>query len=531
MLYDAQNNPIPPVEEPSATPEGRRLIQWENTDRSIPESTRSLTPSRLDELFRQANAGDPRAQARMALEIEEKDWDVSAHLQTRSLAVQGIPFSFQPPPGSEESAEARKVCDVLSKAIPTDLLAKAIEQMMTALLPGYDCQEILWGPGGASVIGFQPVEKALITFQSSQAPLLVSTNYPEGRPLLPRKFIWHVHRTRSGDPARGGLIRPLGWMFLFSSLGIKDLLRFVEKFGMPFVSARIDDNAWEKDRNKIAYLIRNFGSDGGAVFSKAVELEMLEGRTDSGDLYFRLLDYFGAAKTKVILGQTATSGDSGGLSKGMPQENVRKDLLQADCNAIAATVRSDLLRPICLFTFGPNAPVPVLQFQLDEPADLVSRSQVILNLRNAGHTAKRDWVEKTFCVELEETTSPQPVLALRAERTANRQAIAMAAQAADEKIVASTLEALTTSGDLDGLVTPITEALEEALAGLPESDPTPEQEEAFKARFAALLETIPSLSERLDTAALEQRLFEAMVGGDANGRLAEIEALSASKKR
>jgi phage gp29-like protein len=276
-------------------------------------------------------------------------------------------------------------------------------------------------------MGFAPGPAGAITFQNDQHPRLATSTQPLGLPLAPAKFVFHKHRARSGDAARGGLIRPLGWMYLFQSVGMKDLMRFAEKFGMPFVSARVDDSAWEKDRAKIAYLVRNFGSDGGGVFSKAVELELLEsGGQGGGDVYFKLLQYFGDAKTKVILGQTASSGDAGGFSKGQAQSAVRQDILEADCQALAATIRSDVLRPWVAFNFGADAPVPVVEFDCAPPEDLKGKAEMVGTLATAGYQADPEWVEKQFGVPLMKGADgkrivnlparpPDPALALKGE--------------------------------------------------------------------------------------------------------------------
>jgi hypothetical protein len=141
------------------------------------------------------------------------------------------------------------------------------------------------------------------------------------------------------------------------------MLGFVERHGMPFIVGRLDQAAWEKDRTLIQRLIRNFGPNGGGVFSKNVELELLESK-NIGEVYWKLLEYMGAAITKVVLGQTATAGDGGGWSNDSAQSQVRQDILEADCRAIEATMN----RLLALWTRYNGG--PALRFRMDyEPPE------------------------------------------------------------------------------------------------------------------------------------------------------------------
>lgn len=529
MLYDYAGREIAGASDAGkGIVGGQRLITWEPGDRYESDASRALSPSKLDSIFSQANTGDPRSQARLAREIEEKDWDTAQALQTRRAAVLGLPVSIGPSKSLEDDSNARKIADEIFQDLDSELLHNALEHLLSGILPGYSGLEIVWGPGGATIEALEPVDDTFFSFTSSKDVLIVSTNHPEGVPLVPNKFVFHRHAARSGDATRGGLIRPLGWMYLFANLGVKDLLRFVEKFGMPFVSARVDDNAWEQDRNKIAYLIRNFGSDGGAVFSKAVEVEFLEGRTDSGELYFRLLEYFGAAKCKVILGQTATSGDAAGFSKGQAQENVRADILEADCRALAATVRRDILTPLTAFRYGPGAPVPELVFDLNEPEDREKNARIVNNLSNAGYDLDlEDITAKCGFRVVGRKPAASGVIAMRDAPNAGaaRRAIVVAAQQADEDVAKTAVRKITGDAALaEAWLGPVQSAIEEALAGLPTENPSPEDQAKFGTRIRALLDSIPALYRQMDTRALEEELTRAMFAGDTNGRLAAAAA-------
>jgi phage gp29-like protein len=409
MIYDPFGRPIDPDKTPVKMQTlDRRMTGFEDIDRYDTDASQGLDPETLTAIFADANRGDPERQARLAFEIEEKDWDTSQALSVRTAAVLACELRMTP---GDDTPRARQIAEdalaMLQEIQPEQQNTEevgtrgVVAHCMSALLPGYACAEILWGPGGKTVQAFLPVRTSAITFRTSERPLIATTLVPTGIAMTPAKFIFHRHQARSGDATRGGLIRPLGWMWLFTSLGVKSLVRFVEKFGLPFVAAKIDEASWKTERGKIAALIRNFGADGGAVFSKSVELQLLEASGSAGnELFFRMLEYLRDAKTRVIQGQTASSSDSGGLSGGDAQSQVRHDLLEADCRAVETTLRDSVLRWWTQFAYGADAPVPVPVLDCEAGEDLEKLGNVVASLFSAGHNADPAWIEEKFGVRL-----------------------------------------------------------------------------------------------------------------------------------
>ena len=585
MLYDWANRPIEnPTVDQLRSLASERLVHWEPVDRSYADVSRGLSPQQLDNILLAANNGDTHAQQHLSLEIEEKDFQTAHALSTRRAAVQGLKYHCEPPQGLEEDSAAKEIAEAAEEMLSAvssveslkpgevsfadeETFAGAIGEMLGALLPGYSAMEIIWAPGGAGIKGFASLPIQNIIFRMSREPLIWSRSNPTGVPLAPFKFVFHRHKARSGDMARGGLIRPLGWMFCFAQLGIKDMVRFVERYGMPFLTARLDDNTWKTERGVIAQIVRNFGSDGGAVLTKAVETELLES-SSTGDVYFKLLDFFGQWKTKTVLGQLASSSDSTGLSGGDAQSQVRRDLLLSDCAQLAATIRRDILRPWVLFNYGDAAPVPEFCFEADEKKDLQALSTVVLNLKNAGKTVTDDWTEKTFGVELEDPPDP-PATPPPAPRTAPKtsdesdpsglsdlseppkpsgrpgpsdtaalsdpapvsslRSLVSGAHDATGRIAGAALAEATTDKRLMAeWLSSVQEAIAEALAGLPEADPSEADLAQFKQRLADLLENIPGLFDQMDTALLEDCIARAMFAADANGRAQAAAAVAAS---
>jgi len=275
------------------------------------------------------------------------------------------------------------------------------------------------------------------------------------------------------------------------------------------------------------------------------------------------MEHMAAAKTRVILGQTATSGDAGGFSKGQAQENVRGDILGADCAALARTIRGAILTPWTMFNHGAEAPVPRFKFQIEEAEDLEQTSRVIVNMSQAGFEADAAEVTEKFGMKFTRKAAPVPVpgsefppspnelrrtsrvpgdagdpsgprpstldpspdaLAMRGERQARKyqRDLALKAQQSTDAVAAAALKSIVAD---DALYTqflgPLNDALQECLAGMSEADLETDvpARQRFAERLQALLDSIPRLAKSMDTAALETAITNAMFSADANGRL------------
>lgn len=368
MLYDQFGRKI---EDNTEQPNNGIMIIGTPEDRNERDVSRGLTPLDVDRIMTAANSGETADQSRLAMELIEKDWDIKHAIETRINAVLGVERTIEP---GDDSPQAKSIAEEFEAMLDKtgrgklDTFNEMLEDMMTALLPGFAISEIIWNSEG-NIDGFSFVPQHHFTFRNSYTPLLMTTDSHEGIELPDTKLVVHKYRAHGGDPARGGLIRPLAWLHCFSSVNMKDLLRFIERYGMPFTVARVDENSWKNERRAIMSLIRNFGPNGGGVFSKSTELQLLQAANNGGDVYFKLLEYTGMAKTKIILGQTATAGDGGGWSNDGAQSQVRQDILEADCERLDNTVHKDIARPWTLFNYGPDAIAPKLVSHSEPPED------------------------------------------------------------------------------------------------------------------------------------------------------------------
>ena len=532
MIYDPQGNELPDVTVTQPAPGSQ--IQWESSDRASTDVSRALTPAKVDSILRSANGGSTEQQSSLSIELEEKSWDIFQAIQTRRLAVSGQQWEILPPTGDEtpRAKEIAEETEAMLRATPAygDQFSTFMEcfffDLQSALLPGFAISELVWGKdGGDQLYGCQFIEQRHFTFADSQSPLLVTTDHPSGIELEPGKFIKHYHRARAGARCRGGIIRPLAWLHCFAVNGIKWLMTHIERYGMPFLVAKVGSESYKTERQKLASLVQNFGPAGGGVFTDAVELEMLQAANVTGDVYFKLLEYSGDAITKVVLGQTASSGDSAGMSNGDAQSQVRQDILEADCAGLENTA-DQVIRPRTGWKYGPDAPVPRLHIKCEPPEDLVAKAELVAKLYDGGLELDADEASESFGMTLTRRvtdagtgdsrvapTGAAPSAAFTAEAATMFEADIQAAQ---DNAAAILSRYLRTNGNrewfghLQGLIEIVTNAPDEA---------------AFREQALALAADLPALADEMDSTVFEGMLDLLLATETANGQAARAAEL------
>ena len=391
----------------------KRPVFHDPNDRFRYGATTVYTPAALKRIFDAANTGDTEQLCLCGREMLERNWDIIGAMEQRSDALLGVEYDIQPGGESDldqAAAEAfEKELRAAGELNGLDTFHDLIAHLSSAVVMPFAASEIVWGEGG-SLKGFSSIEAHHFTLRASFVPRLVCDEFPDGMPEEEsrNRFIFHQFKKKS-DPARSGLIRVLAWLHCFQNWPIKDLFSFIERFGMPFVVAKVDQNAWENERQVLHGLIRNFGPNGGGVFSKATELELLNASNTGGDnVYFRALEFTHNAIYTLLVGQLASSGDSSGMSNGSAQTAVRQDILEADARAIEATVRSRIAAPWTAFHFR-DAAVPRLHFKVEPAEDQNQLAQVVNTLAQAGFKADPQELSERFGMKLNYEAPAAPV--------------------------------------------------------------------------------------------------------------------------
>lgn len=403
------------VFKPTAPPETRELAAVGLADRWSTYPSVGLTPGRLAELFQEADQGAVHRQMELFEEMEEKDAHLAAILQSRKLAVLSLDYEVLPYAKTPEDEDiARFVGEALYNLSD---LEGALLDLLDAIGKGFALCEVMWEVAGgqARVTELRWIPQKKVTFVQDLKPRLLTPEAPwQGVEPPPWKVIYHRYKARSGHPSRAGVLRVVGWMYLLKNYALKDWAAFNEVFGMPLRLGKYEATATPADKEALIRAIRNLGADAAGVISKATEIEFVEAASRAGSLnpYQQMADFCNREMSKAVLGQTLTTdtaGATGTYAAARVHAQVRRDLVEADSQALAATLREQLLRPLVGFNFGWDKPLPWFRFKYEAEEDLKTLSEVYLNLAAMGVPLSLEHVGERFGIPLPE--SSQEVIA------------------------------------------------------------------------------------------------------------------------
>lgn len=386
-----------------------------------------LTPPRLVSILREADAGSAAAQMWLFEQMEEKDAHLYSVANTRRLAVTGLNWeivSAAQMPGwgaartvSHDRAladDAAAFCETILRTLPG--FEESLQHLSLATGRNIAIAELVWEATrrGVRLAELRSVDFArIVVDELGEVRLLTEAANHDGIALPPDKFIVHTPQSASGHPLRGGLSRVTSLAFLAKHFAIKDWLIFAEVFGMPVRIARYAPNATVEEKRDLLNMLKELGSDATGVFSKAVELEIIQSRTPGEvNLYENLCLYFDREISKAWLGQTLTTDTARMLASAgaaAVHDQVRRDLRDDDLRKEALTLRRDLLAPLARFEFGPGVAVPHFRRVLEprfEPEALSRTLDIAVN--QLGARVPRRWVHAALGIP--EATADEPVL-------------------------------------------------------------------------------------------------------------------------
>jgi phage gp29-like protein len=354
--------------------------------RDYPSS--GLTPSKLAVILRAADEGDMSAAMQLYEEMEEKDAHLFAIAHTRRLAVTGLDWQIVSDADVHDVSDraladevAAYCCESLSRI---DQFDESLQHLALAVGRNIALAELVWDfvDGALSLREIVPVDFTRIVFDELNQVRILTADAPEhGIEPPENKFVIHTPHTVSDHPQRGGLLRVTAMAYLAKNLALKDWLVFAEVFGMPVRIARYEPSATPDEKRELLHMLESLGSNAAGIFSRAVELQLIEAnRGTAGPPYERLVEFLNREMSKAWLGQTLTtdvSGQKGTLTATAVHEQVRQDVLADDLRKEARTIRRDLLAPLTQLQFGPDAPVPHFRRKLKQPLKASELAELI----------------------------------------------------------------------------------------------------------------------------------------------------------
>jgi phage gp29-like protein len=358
--------------------EPESFIEWADVDR-------------VGMAIRSAKGGATQPLFALYRDIVLTDSHIQTEIAKRKGAVLGDQFRVIP----------------YDKKVPADVeTAKFIEQQINAV-PGWlkslaDLLDgFLWPVAVAEKIfvpsrsGFQLVELAQVPqflFDYSDGYLKIRETKETGEPgdncfdPDPNRYIVHRGHMLSSPDHFGGPMRSLIYWWLASVMTRDWWVRFLERFGAPFIVGKYDTSN-PNDKAICLAAMRQATRTFGIVVSRDTEIEIQEATQASGDAFGAFQAIAQREKSKLIVGQTlSTQTDSTGMGSGVAnlQGDVREDLRKLDATMLAATIRDQLIKQICSINRLPGRPPYIMWGTGASNADKKALAEIFYPLRAAG---------------------------------------------------------------------------------------------------------------------------------------------------
>lgn len=398
----------------NARPTPGQLLKKREEDAWRDYPADGLTPARLAAILKAADEGLLSEPMQLYEQMEEKDAHLFSVAGTRRLALTGLEWEIVPASEvrpEQDGALAREAADYCAGVLAAiETFDEALQHLALAVGRNIAVAELVWdfdpGAPGHRVIDVVPVDFTRLVFDDVDRLRILTDDEPvAGIAPPPNKFVVHTPFAVSGHPSRGGLLRVTALAFLGKNYALKDWLTFVEIFGMPVRIARYDPSASVQEKRELLDMLRSLGSDAAGVFSKAVELEIVEAnRGTPTPPYEALVNFLNREMTKAWLGQTLTvdmAGQGGSLAAAEVHDRVRLDIRQDDIRREGRTIRRDILRPLVQFKFGRDVPVPYFRRKLSPPRDLKQLAEVLsIAAKDLGVQVPQRWLHETLGIPM-----------------------------------------------------------------------------------------------------------------------------------
>lgn len=490
-----------------------------------------ITPAKMRGLFEDAENGDITAQHDLFADIEERDSAIAAALQTRKMSVLGLDWRIAAPRQATAAEEqlVRAAHDYLADLHALDDL---LLDLMDAVGHGFVALEMQWQLSGSLMQPktFTHTPQSWFRWDKDDKLLLKTPDHPMGEALWQWGWVVHQHKNRSGQAARNGLFRTLAWLYMFKHYSVHDFAEFLELYGMPIRIGKYGAGATEQEKQTLLRAVAQIGHNAAGIMPEGMMIELHQaasGTTAASNPFMSMVQWCEKSATRLILGQTLTSGADGQASTnalGKIHNEVRRDLLVSDAKRLAQTMTQQIIEPFLRvnFAIAEDTRLPVFEFDTRQTADLAQFAEALPKLVEVGVAIPESWAreklaipdaadgEKVLARTLPE--SPRPDTAIPATARLSYRQVALNAQnqivSLPQAAFDDGVEHYLQQAQLQAQLEPLIQTLGKALAS----------GEDYETAENALIQAYPNLDNTLLEETLSRVLFVADLWGRIHGQ-------------
>lgn len=317
----------------------------------------------------------------------------------RSIRGEFRSYKYRVVPGDEKdsaSKAAAELCaDWMRHTRPNKVVTDWLEvlwQMSSSILTGYRPHEMVWdynAHGGKLARKTLPISiedrpGRRFLFDVHGAPLLLSKDAPQGKPVEPYQFVISRHMPTTANPYGIALLSACYWPWVFKTGGWRYFVKFCERHGLPWPVARYPLGTQDNDIDKLSEAMAAMAEAGYVVVPDGTGVELLV-PSSSGTMLPQesLINATNREMSKALTGQAMVAELHNVGARAASEVALRRQSSINDSDRdISSGGMSEVFRWITLFNFGEGVVPPELEFYRQEAAskDRAAAYQIVANL-------------------------------------------------------------------------------------------------------------------------------------------------------
>ncbi|OTG87691.1 portal protein [Acinetobacter sp. ANC 4558] len=366
-----------------------------------------LTPARLHQLLIGAEQGNLQAQADLFADMEERDGHIFSEMDKRKKSVNSLDWGINPPKNAsdQEKKIAEEVKEWIDEIQDFEMF---LFDAMDAVGHGYSCQEIKWQRYGSLWLptSFQhQLARNFMTPVSQPNELRLNTGLLDGAELWDFGWFVHYHKAKSGYISRSGLHRVLTWPFLFKNYGVRDVMEFLEIYGLPIRIGQYPEGATNDEKMTLLRAVMSIGRNAGGIIPKGMSIEFENAANGDTDNHMAVIKWCEQTQSKIIVGGTLLSQADGKTStnaQSKTHENQFEVIAKSDAKQLARSINDSLVTHLMRLNYPDISSdrYPKFYFDLTETEDLKAFSESISALVDNGMKIPLRWAHERTGIPL-----------------------------------------------------------------------------------------------------------------------------------
>lgn len=395
------NKDLSALSEQQTAQIGWTLQQWQE------HPVIGLTPHRLHGLLTGAEQGNLSAMADLGADMEERDGHIFSELAKRKKSINGLPWTINP--CKRADAKDKKIAEEVAvwiDEIPD--FEMMLFDALDAIGHGYSCHEIVWH--NVENIWLPErfehhLSRHFMTPVDKPNQLRINDGSMHGAEFLACGWFNHFHKAKSGYIARSGLHRVLAWPFLFKNYGVRDIMEFLETYGLPTKLGKYSEGATDQEKMTLLRAVMSIGRNAGGIIPKGMDIDIQAATQGDTDNHMALIRWCEQTQSKIILGGTLLSqadGKSSTNAQSKTHENQFEILIESDAKQLARSINDSLIAHLMRVNYPEVDPrhYPVFYFDTSDTEDLKTFSKSLPKLVETGMQIPVEWAHKRAGIPL-----------------------------------------------------------------------------------------------------------------------------------